>query len=104
MTQTVSTRLPEDVVEELERIAEEEHLDRSALIRKMLVEDVETYRKEEALERYRRGEIGIEQAARQAEVPLWEFVDVTIRENVQPPPEETEQLERELEEAEDVLT
>jgi predicted HTH domain antitoxin len=96
MSRTISTRLSEDAIEELERIAEEEHLDRSALIRKLLLDDIDTYRKETALEQYEKGDLGVEQAAERAGVSLWEFVDLLARENVQGPPETTEELEREL--------
>lgn len=36
----VTMRLPEEVINELDDIAREEHLDRVSLIRKMLFEDV----------------------------------------------------------------
>lgn len=52
MSKTVSTRMPEEMVRELERIAEEERLDRAALIRKMLLEDIEGYRIRRAAEAY----------------------------------------------------
>jgi predicted HTH domain antitoxin len=103
MSRTISTRLPEEAVDELERIAEEEHLDRSALVRKLLLDDLEADRLERALEGYRRGEMGVEEAAERAGVSIWRFVDETIRENVQPPPETTEQLEAELEEMRETL-
>lgn len=104
MTRTISTRLSEEAIEELERIAEEEHLDRSALVRKMLLEDIEAYRLQTALEGYRRGDLGVEEAAEQAGVSLWRFVDETIRENVRPPAASSENLQRELEESLDILS
>lgn len=103
MSRTISTRLSEDAIEELERIAEQEHLDRSALIRKMLLEDIEAYRLQKAMDGYRRGELGVEEAAHRAGISIWRFVDETIRENVQPPPETLADLEDELEDVKDVL-
>lgn len=104
MSRTISTRLSEEAIEQLERIAEEEHLDRSALIRKLLLDDIQAYRLDDALERYAKGELGLEQAANRAGVSLWEFVDATIRENVQPPPEKSEELEAELQAARESLS
>lgn len=99
MTKTISTRMPEEMVRELERIAEEEHLDRAALIRKMLLADIEEYRIRRAAEAYRRGEKSVEAAARDAGVATWTMIDHLIKENIQPPPQPREELEEEFEAA-----
>lgn len=97
MTKTVSTRLPEEVVRELERIAADEHLDRAALIRKMLLEDIREYRIQQATEAYRRGETSVGAAAQAAGVSLWVMIDHLVKENIQPPPQAREELEAEFE-------
>ncbi len=99
MTKTVSTRLSEDEVRELERIARRERLDRSALIRKMLAEDIETYRLNEAIDAIREGRASVEEAANQADVSVWAMINHLQEKNVQPPAEAVDALDRELEES-----
>lgn len=100
MTKAVSTRISEETVEKLDEIAEEEHLDRATLLRKMLEEDVEVYLKSKAAESYERGEKSIEAAAKEAGVPVWEMIEYTQKHNITPPTEGLEELEREYTESE----
>ena len=98
MGKAVSTRLPEQMAEKLDEIAKEEHLDRATLIRKMLAEDIEDAIKKKAAEKYRKGEISVEQAAEQAETNLWEMIDYLEKENIRPPAKSNEELENEYQE------
>ena len=46
---TISTRVPEDLEAELEAYLDEERLDRSTAVRKLLAEGLEAWRQERAL-------------------------------------------------------
>ena len=70
MGSTLTTRLPDDLAAEIERISEEEHLDKSAVARRLLDRAVREHRREQAFERYERGEISLETLAEQADLPL----------------------------------
>jgi predicted HTH domain antitoxin len=70
MGSTLTTRLPDDLAAEIERISEEEQLDKSAVARRLLDRAVREYRREQAFERYDRGEISLGRLVEQAELPL----------------------------------
>lgn len=70
MNSTVTTRVDEKTKKELERISEAEHLDRSAIVRRLLEEAIRDYKLTEALEKYRGGEMSIGRAAEHAGVSL----------------------------------
>lgn len=70
MGSTLTTRLPDDLAEEIERISEEEKLDKSAVARRLLERAVREHRREQAFDRYESGEISLETLAEQADLPL----------------------------------
>jgi predicted HTH domain antitoxin len=70
---TVSARVPDALEEELETDLEDERLDRSTAIRRLLAEALETWRQERALERFGAGEVTFSMAVELADRPVWEF-------------------------------
>ncbi|SNR46658.1 hypothetical protein [Halorubrum vacuolatum] len=70
---TISTRVPEDLEAELEAYLDAERLDRSTAVRKLLAEGLETWRREQALERFADGECSLTAAAELADCSVWEF-------------------------------
>lgn len=70
MGSTLTTRLPDDLAAEIERISEEEQLDKSAVARRLLERAVTEHRREQAFERYEQGAISLGTLAEQAELPL----------------------------------
>ena len=79
---TISAWLPEDLEAELEQYLEEEHLDRSTAVRKLLAEGLETWQKERALEKLDRGEVTFMRAAEMAGLPVWDFARLAKEHNV----------------------
>ena len=73
---TISTRVPEDLEAELEAYIEEERLDRSTAVRKLLSEALDEWRSEQALARLARDEISFTRAAQLAGVSVWEFAQL----------------------------
>lgn len=102
MTKAVSTRISEETAEKLDEIAEEEHLDRATLLRKMLEEDIEEHLKSKAAELYSKGEKSIEAAAQEADVSVWEMINYTQKHNTTPPTEDKEELEKEYAKSEKI--
>lgn len=70
---TISTRVPDDLEAELEDYLEEERLDRSTAVRKLLGEGLAEWRREQALERLAAGEVTFSRAAEIAGLSDWEF-------------------------------
>jgi predicted HTH domain antitoxin len=76
MSETISLRLSREVLRELEGLAEEERVDRSALIRQLLDQAMQEKRIDLAVEKYRRGQASAGKAASLAGVSLWRFFDL----------------------------
>jgi predicted HTH domain antitoxin len=75
VTRQLNIRIPESLIEELERIATEEHVDRTSITRKLLVEGVQRWRLERALHLYEQGQITKERAAEMAGVSIYDILD-----------------------------
>ena len=73
---TISSRVPETLEAELEAYLDEERLDRSRAVRKLLSEGLEAWRRDHALERFADGEITLIKAAELADLSVWEFADL----------------------------
>ncbi len=80
MKSSIGVRIDEDFIEKLESIGEEEQLDRSTMIRKLLEKGYRQYLKEKAADRYRRGEVTISKAAEIAEMTIWEMERYLVEE------------------------
>lgn len=74
MTKQMNLRLDEDLIKEFEELAEQENLDRSALVRKILIEGLQQERLNFALQKYMIKEISIERAAEIAKIPLHDLI------------------------------
>lgn len=70
MESKITTRVNDEIRQELDRIAESEKLDRSTVVRRLLERAIKDHKLEKALERYRNREISIGKAAEEAEVSL----------------------------------
>lgn len=74
MTKQMNLRLDEDLIREFEELAEEENLDRSALIKKILVEGLQQERVNFAIQKYMTKDISIERAAEIAKLSIHELI------------------------------
>lgn len=79
--ETISVSLPDDLEAELESYVEEENLDRSAAIRKLLAEGLAEWRRTQALERFEADEVTLSQAAELAGTTVWDFAALAKGEN-----------------------
>lgn len=70
MSTTLTTRIPEELAAEIERISEEEGLDKSAAARRLLTRAVDEHRRTRAFERYEDGELSIGRLATEADLSL----------------------------------
>lgn len=75
---TISARVPDD----LETYLEEEQLDRSTAVRRLLAEGLEEWRKERALHMLRAGDVSFTRAAELAELSVWDFAQLAKEHDV----------------------
>ena len=97
MTDVVSIRLDEKEIEELNQISEKERIDRSSLIRKFLLTQIEEYRLKEESEKYRKGFVSLAEAAILAKVSIYKMMEYVEREKIQASPLSNSEMEEELE-------
>jgi len=74
--EAVTTRLPREMLKEVERLAQREKVDRSELIRRLLDFALRQKRVEEALEAYRDGAVTLWKAAEIAGTSLREMMEL----------------------------
>jgi predicted HTH domain antitoxin len=104
MGEVVATRLPEDAVEELKMLAKEEHLERSALVRKMLLKGLEESLLKKAAASYQRGDVSLEEAAIRAKTSIWKMMDYLRANNIHPPLEGLKEMEEGLKRTKSVVS
>ncbi len=69
----VSTRINDELERELELFIEEEKIERSGGVRKLLITGLEEWRKRKALQLLSEGQITFNRAAEIAGMDLWDF-------------------------------
>lgn len=97
MTDVISTRLDEKEIEKLNQISKKERIDRSSLIRKFLLTQIEEYKLKEVGENYRKGLVSLAEAAVLAKVSIYKMMEYVEREKIQAPPLSNSEMEEELE-------
>lgn len=75
MPTTITTRVEDEIVKEIDRIAAAEAIDRSSVIRKFLTSSLEEWKIGKSLEDYEKGKVTLWQAARKCGISLWEMID-----------------------------
>jgi predicted HTH domain antitoxin len=73
--QAVASRLPLELLRDLEMIEAQEQADRSTVVRKLLKKAVGDWKREHYARLYGEGKISLAKAARDAGVSLWEMMD-----------------------------
>ena len=76
MSNTVSTRLENDEKFKLDSIAQEEHLDRSTLIRKFLLEQIKLYEMKKWGHTFQKGTVSLQEAASLTNVSIYEMMEL----------------------------
>ena len=78
----ITTRVPEELAKEVEKIAQAEALDKSTTIKRLLIKAVEAWKMDHALKLYQEGKISIGKAAETAGVSLWEIIDNILKRKI----------------------
>ncbi len=82
MYKNIGTRLPEDVVKNIEYVAEEEKVDKSSLIRKLIAVAIKERLIDLAMEKYSKREISLGKAAKLAQLPLADFMVIAAKRKI----------------------
>ena len=75
-TEQINIRLDADVVSALERVAQEESIDRATAIRRLLENSLRQWEVDRAIESYQRGEASLGRAAEEAGLTQWELLEL----------------------------
>jgi len=73
MAEAIGIRLDEDFLKKIEKLSKEEILDRSTVLRKLIQVGYDNIMKQKAAQKYTQGKVTISEAARQAELTVWEM-------------------------------
>ncbi|MEK6857784.1 MAG: UPF0175 family protein [Nanoarchaeota archaeon] len=76
MSEVITARLTETLERDLALVSKVEHLDKSTVLRRLLSDALDSWRKDRALKLYSDGKYSGEQAAKMAKVSLWSFFDI----------------------------
>ncbi|MHA1378116.1 MAG: ribbon-helix-helix domain-containing protein [Candidatus Helarchaeota archaeon] len=99
MSKNISTRIDDEDVKKLEKIAKKENIDRSALIRKFILQKLKEYEIIQMADLYKKGIVSLQEAASQANVTLYEIMEYIQRENIHPPDQSKKEIIAEIEES-----
>lgn len=102
MKKSVSVRLDEDVIDEIEEVAGIEDVERSEVIRRALKEGLEVHRAELAVELYSKDELTLSESASLAGLSVGEMMDKLSERGLRPDLS-VEDLEKSLEHAREHL-
>ena len=91
----VGTRLPKELIKELEHIERVEHADRSTTLRKLLTTAVEEWKLKYYARQYGERKLTLASAAHQAGVSVWELQEYT-REHRIPAQYDTHDVEHDI--------
>lgn len=82
MAETVSVRIDKSELKEINDISRLEKKTKSSVLREVLEKGIKEKKLELALEKFRKNEASVGKAARIAEMPLTQFMDVLVEKNI----------------------
>ncbi len=95
-TEQLNVRLPRPLLNQVEEMAEAEHLDRTTVVRKLIAEGLKRYRLDRAMRLYAEGRVSKSRAAEMAGISIYEILDEVERRGLRSPyavPDVQEDLE-----------
>lgn len=73
MPKSVGIRMDEELLKKLDEMSDEEGLDRSTLMRRLLKKGYKMIKKEKSADKYKKGQITLSKAAEEAGTTIWEM-------------------------------
>ena len=75
MGQTITSRLPEDIAKDLDKISAIEQLDKSSIVRRLLKKAIDDWYLDYALKLFQEGKISLGEAKDLSKLTLWAFLE-----------------------------
>ena len=82
MDKIINTRISEETLIEIKKIAEKENLDVSTVVRRFILKAMNEWRKDYALEQYKKGKFSFGQASRFAGIDAMDFPELLKQKKV----------------------
>ena len=82
MTATVSTRIEEKTLSEIDQLSKEKHMDRASFLRNLIVEGLAIEKKNKVLGMYKERKISLAKAADILDIDIWQMIDIIKKENL----------------------
>ena len=82
MTATVSTRIEEKILSEIDELSKEKQMDRASLLRNLIVEGLSIERKKKVLSMYKERKVSLAKAAELLNIDLWQMIDLIKEESI----------------------
>lgn len=76
MSERLSIVIPSELNEEIEKIQKILKMDKSTVIRHLLLKSIQEVKIETALEEYKKGKVSFGKASEIAGINLWEFIEI----------------------------
>ncbi len=96
MATTISVRLDNDLLRDLNKVEKSWQTDRSESIRRLLAEAVQSWKINDVLDKLRQHKISIGKASEECDVSLWEMLDLIRKNNIDWTEYSKEDLEKDL--------
>ena len=81
--ETISIKLPEDIIETIKEIEEMEQIDRATTAIKLLAKAIEKWKEERAIQLYREGKVTLWRAADMANLSLREMMKLAAEKGIE---------------------
>jgi len=82
MAETVTTRVPMETLEEIDKYSKEKHMDRATMLRNLIEQGLEDEKKERILQQYKNRKISLQRAAELLKVDLVEMLELIKKEGL----------------------
>ena len=82
MSLTISVRLENSVLKDLERLEKTWQTDRSEAIRRLLAKALDDWKVKNSLERIREHKLSIGKAAHECGISLWDMIELARKDNI----------------------
>ena len=82
MTATITTRVEEKVLEEIDQLSKENQMDRATFLRNLIVEGLSLEKEKKVLGMYKDRKISLAKAAEMLGLDLWQMIDLIREENI----------------------
>ncbi|MEK6949119.1 MAG: DUF6290 family protein [Nanoarchaeota archaeon] len=82
MAETVTTRVPKETLEEIDKYSKEKHMDRATMLRNLIEQGLEDEKKEKILQQYKNRKISLQKATELLKIDLTEMLELVKREDL----------------------